>query len=299
VRGLASREYDVYIYVDGDNKVYARSGTYVVNVPGAPAITVALTDAASRNFSGTYSGVTTSAGTGNYIRVRVNASAFTITATPRDPATGTRRAPINGLQIVPAVTAAGSIGVDFVGNAAGAMAASEIAGVVPQGNWIAARGAASAAPLALEDSSGATTGATVSWVANGTWATTITEAAGNARMMKGYLDTSSSSTTTINVAGLDPGEYDVYVYVDGANSVYRRTGGYTFSVPGADPVTVTATDAASANFSGTFTAAVDGPGNYVRFHLSGTSFQLTATPVSGDTTTWRAPVNGIQIVPVP
>jgi hypothetical protein len=139
----------------------------------------------------------------------------------------------------------------------------------------------------------------VSWVANGTWATTITEAAGNARMMKGYLDTSSSSTTTINVAGLDPGEYDVYVYVDGANSVYRRTGGYTLSVPGADPATVTATDAASANFSGTFTAAVDGPGNYVRFHLSGTSFQLTATPVSGDTTTWRAPVNGIQIVPVP
>jgi hypothetical protein len=301
VAGLPSGEYDVYIYVDGDNKTYARSGTYVISVPGASPLSVVLTDAAGSNFAGAYSGVTAASGSGNYIRVRINGGQFTISATPKDPATGTRRAPINGLQIVPAAAApaAATIGVDFVGTAASAMAASESAGVVPQTNWLAARGAASTAPLALKDSSGASTSATMTWVANGTYATAITETAGNARMMKGYLDTSASSTTTIDVTGLAEGAYDIYVYADGANGTAARTGRYTLSAPGATPVSVTLTDAASANFGGTFTAASGGAGNYVRFHLTGTSFTLTAVPISADTTTWRAPVNAIQIVPAP
>ena len=300
VTGLASREYDVYIYVDGDNKTYARSGTYVITVPGASPVSVVLTDAAGSNFAGAYSGVTATSGSGNYIRVRINGGQFTISATPKDPATGTRRAPINGLQIVPAADpAAATIGVDFVGTAASAMAASESAGVVPQTHWVTARGAASTARLALKDSSGTSTSATMTWVANGTYATPITETAGNARMMKGYLDTSASSTTTIDVIGLAEGAYDIYVYVDGANGTAARTGRYTVSVPGATAVSVTLTDAASANFGGTFTPASGSTGNYVRFHVTGTSFTLTAVPISGDTTTWRAPVNGIQIVPAP
>jgi len=36
--------------------------------------------------------------------------------------------------------------------------------------------------------------------------------------MKGYLDTSASSTTTIDVSGLAEGAYDIYVYADGNTS---------------------------------------------------------------------------------
>ncbi|MDQ3148301.1 MAG: hypothetical protein M3Q38_00015, partial [Chloroflexota bacterium] len=121
--------------------------------------------------------------------------------------------------------------------------------------------------------------------------------AGNRRMMKGYLDTTSTSTTTVTVAGLTERAYDVYVYADGGNGSYARAAAYTLSGPGITTTRITLTDPASTNFSGTFTQASGSSGNYVKFTINATGFTLTAAPLSGGNSTLRAPINGIQIVP--
>ena len=95
-----------------------------------------------------------------------------------------------------------AIGVSFVGSSTVPMGAAESAGVVPQTNWNNAVGASRTSDLALVDASGNPTTATVTWSSAGTWLTPITDQPGNRRLMKGYLDTTSASSTTVNVAGL-------------------------------------------------------------------------------------------------
>ena len=114
--------------------------------------------------------------------------------------------------------------------------------------------------------------------------------------MKGYLDTSSTSTTSVAVAGLPQATYHVYVYADGDNKVYERSAAYTISGPGISTTTINLTDAANTNF-GTFTRADNSAGNYVRFNIAATGFTLKATPTAPVSGTRRAPINGIQIVP--
>jgi len=129
------------------------------------------------------------------------------------------------------------------------------------------------------------------------WETPIADAAGNARVMQGYLDTTSTSTTTVAVSGLAQATYDVYVYADGDNHGFTRTGSYTISGAGIASTTVALTDAANTSFSGTFTAAANSTGNYLKFSITASGFTLTATPVNDGSATLRAPVNAIQIVP--
>jgi hypothetical protein len=116
--------------------------------------------------------------------------------------------------------------------------------------------------------------------------------------MKGYLDTSSSSVTTVTVAGLAPGAYDVYVYVDGDNRTYTRTGAYRITGTGITPVTMNLADPADTNFAGSFSEATATSviGNYLKFSITGDGFTLTATPASSTNATLRAPINAIQIV---
>ena len=189
-----------------------------------------------------------------------------------------------------------AISVDFVGSSA-SMAAGETAGVVARPNWNHAVGASRRTPQKLVDETGAPTSATITWSASGVWATPITDQAGNRRMMKGYLDTTSTSQTTISVSGLPLRTYDVYVYADGDNRSFARTAAYTLGSTGGSPATIQLTDGAGANFSGTFTLAAHSRGNYVRFTTTAGSFVLTAKPLTGDNATLRAPVNGLQIVP--
>jgi hypothetical protein len=233
------------------------------------------------------------------VKFRITAGTFTLTATPTAPASGTRRAPINAIQIVPVATAAPlrAISVSFLGSTTTAMGPEEIAGAAPAPNRNNAAGALSAAPLILVDETGTATATTMTWTSHNVWMTPITDQAGNARMMKGYIDTSSTSTTTIAVADLVPSTYDVYVYVDGDNRTYARTASYTITA--SPTTTVSLTDPASTNFAGTFIQASGSNGNYVRFRITGTGFTLAAKSLSGVNTTLRAPVNGLQIVPVP
>jgi hypothetical protein len=219
---------------------------------------------------------------------------LTVTAT-----SGTRvHTATPSIVVVAASTPAGAIGIDFVGTSTSTMAASEQAGVVVQSHWNSAVGAVRTSALALVDGNGAATGAGLTWTSHNGWQTPIADAPGNARMMKGYVDTTSTSTTTVNVTGLPPRAYDVYVYVDGANGTSERSGAYTISGAGITTKTITAVDAASTDFSTTFTQAIDSAGSYVKFTITACGFTLTAAPSAAATTTRRAPVNGIQIVPI-
>lgn len=186
------------------------------------------------------------------------------------------------------------IGLDFVGGGT-SMASTETAGVVPTTHWNDATGAAGSG-LSLVDSTGGSSGAAAAWSASAIYNTGITDTAGNYRMMKGYLDTYSGSTSTVTVSNLPAaytsGGYDVYVYTDGSNGSATRVGQYTIG-----GTTVQATDSANKDFSGTFTQASNSAGNYIRFqNLNSSTFTLTAAPVSSTDGYLRASINGIQIV---
>jgi hypothetical protein len=198
-----------------------------------------------------------------------------------------------------AAASGGAIGIDFSGSAATTMAPAERAGIVPKTNWNVAAGATRTTPLALVNDSGTPTNATVTWTANGAWMLPITDQPGDVRLMKGYLDTSSTSVTTVTVGGLVPGAYDVYVYVDGDNHEFTRTAAYAISGPGIPQTTITVTDPAYTDFAGTFSQSAGASGNYLKFSIDGGGFTLSARPVSGTNATLRAPVNAMQIVPRP
>jgi hypothetical protein len=201
------------------------------------------------------------------------------------------------LSVNPPGPTGGAIGVRFSGSSTALMGASENAGVVPITHWNNAAGAVRAAPLALMNEAGVPTDARVTWAANGVWMTPVADQPGNTRLMKGYLDTSSTSATTVTVVGLPPGAYDVYVYTDGDNREFTRTGVYRLAASDGSATTLRATDLARVNFSGSFTRAADSAGNYMKFSIVGGGFTLTASPGSGTNATLRAPVNAIEIVP--
>src|SRR6185503_9425436 len=93
VTGLSVRPYDIYVYADGDNSS-TRTAAYRISGSGIAATTVNLTDPAGTNFSGTF---TEAAGTsGNYVKFSIQASGFTLTASPGTSTDAKRRAPVNG-----------------------------------------------------------------------------------------------------------------------------------------------------------------------------------------------------------
>ena len=188
------------------------------------------------------------------------------------------------------------IGIDFVGTGR-PMGLWGIAGVVPKPNWNSAAGASRTTPLPLMDETGAASGASVIWTSDSTGRLPIKGDTANRRMMREYLDTSDAgATTTVIVAGLPNGAYDVYVYADGGNANSAKTAAYSISGAGVATTTINLTDAAHTNFNATFTQAINSNGNYVKFSVVATGFTLTATPVapSGNS---QAPVSAMQIVP--
>ncbi len=84
-------------------------------------------------------------------------------------------------------------------------------------------------------------------------------------MMRGYLDNAANHPTTVTASGIAPGIYDIYVYTDGDNGSVARTGSYQLSRHDTLPSSISATDPANTNFSGTFVQANNSNGNYVLF----------------------------------
>jgi hypothetical protein len=225
-----------------------------------------------------------------------------------------------------------SIGLNFVG---GRVAAAEpdghveddgiaagMAGIpgVAQSNWNNLTGfSGTAAAGTLLDKSGASlAGTNVTWAANNLWTIAGGTPAGvpgdeDARLMKGYLDTNDTSSTTVTVSDLPAtwAQYDVYVYLDGdANA--GRAGNYTISSTNDGSDAATVSDTANwtiANVAGgTFTRANENahetsttpgltPGNYLVFPgRSDLSFTLTAQGSLAGALPPRAPINAIQLV---
>jgi len=182
------------------------------------------------------------------------------------------------------------------------MGSLEVAGVVALSNWNDAAGANSSSSLALVDQNGNPTAAAVTWTSDNVWySSSVPDQAGNLRMMRGYLDNGQMNTTTVTVTGLPANSngYNVYVYADGASNNSSNTGIYQIS--GAGITTTSATLTYNSNFSGTFTqATASSPvGNYVVLTIPNVSgFTLSAIPSTASSGHKRAPVNGIQIVPV-
>jgi hypothetical protein len=188
------------------------------------------------------------------------------------------------------------ISIDFVGGGT-AMAATEVAGVVRASRWNSAA-LASGSLTSLAASTGAAITAGVSWNGENVYQLGIADAAGDARMMNGYLDPFGTATVTVTSlpASFTAKGYDVYVYANGAVPTGQmRTGSYAVGA-----TTMTLMQAANTAYAGTYTQAVGGgAGNYVLFRgLNAATFTLTATPGPA-TGAPRAPINGLQIVALP
>ena len=173
-----------------------------------------------------------------------------------------------------------------------------MAGVYPRANWNSAQGAVQGTPQALVDETGAATGATLAWSASGVWSLPATGASGDLHMMAGYLD-AVGANTIVRVAGLpaNAAGYDVLVYADGDNGSATRAGIYQVSGSGVATTNIKLTDPANTNFTGSYQQASGSSGNYVRFTVTATAFNLTAIPSTSSDGYPRAPINGIQIVP--
>ena len=61
------------------------------------------------------------------------------------------------------------------------------------------------------------------------------------------------------VAGLPAGAYDVYVYADGDNGGFTRTGAYQISGAGITTTTINMTDNGNTNFNATLRGPTTGP----------------------------------------
>jgi len=188
------------------------------------------------------------------------------------------------------------ISVDFVGGGV-AMAATEVAGVVRVAHWNTAS-LATGSLTSLVASTGAATAAAVSWSGENVFQLGIADAAGDARMMKGYLDPFGTATITVTAlpASLATRGYDLYVYANGdVPTGQTRSGSYIVA-----GMTMTLTQAANTPYAGSYTqAAAGGAGNYLVFRgLHVASFTLSAAPGPA-TGAPRAPVNGFQIVGLP
>jgi hypothetical protein len=380
----ATNGWTVYVYCEENTSGATRTAAYQISGTGITTTTINATD--PNTFNGTFTQADNS--TGNYAAFTIgDVGGFTLTATPVSSTDSNKRAPVNGLQIIPVpagspppaptnlvatagnaqvsltwsassgaasynvkrsttsggpytiiatgVTAASytdsglvngttyyyvvsavngngesansneasatpvgaaatSISINFVGNGT-AMGSSETAGVVSKSWWNNANGT-NGSGMALVDENGSATTAQLTWSANHNSSEGITNTPGNFRVMNGYVNTSSTSTTTVTVSGLaaDPNGYDVYVYAEENTFGATRVAAYQISGTGITTTTINATD--PNTFNGTFTQANNSTGNYVKFSINATGFTITTTPVSSTDSSKRAPVNGIQII---
>src|SRR6266850_103932 len=270
------------------------TGTVNLAASGLPSGATPSFSPTSISGSGT-STLTVSTATGS------SASSSTLTIT------GTSGLLSHSATVTLIVSASGSstgvISVDFVGLNTTPMGSSESAGVVVVSNWNDAAGASSgSSPLALVDQNGIPTTATVTWTADNVWNQPIPDAPGNARMMKGYLDNGNQNTARVTVSGLpsNVGGFNVYVYAQGSSSSNASNTG-VYQISGTGITTTSATLTYTTNFNGTFTQATAGSpnGNYVVLTIPNVpGFTLSAIPSTASNGYKRAPVNGIQIVPL-
>lgn len=229
------------------------------------------------------------------------------------------RLPLGLLLALAATSHAGSIAIDFgvaVPYQTG-MGLGEVAGVIPQANWNSFDGATGTG-LPLINEAGVLSGATITWSANNIWGNQAADTAGDSRMMRGYIDTSDTSTTSVTLSDL-PADflltgYNVFVYYDLDNfGGDERVGAYTIgsltyygrsasavSYSGSYVQAQTTTEPIGARDNNLAGALAVPAGNYMVFEgLNTASFTLLAEPSVASQTFNRAGISGLQIVQVP
>jgi hypothetical protein len=186
------------------------------------------------------------------------------------------------------------------------LAPTEVAGALPVANWnnaLSQNGTTS--NLILATGAATTASVTVSGSNNAWSLPDPVPFTTDGTMMRGYLDSGNTTTTTVNVSGLPSNfsRYNVWVYFDGDNATNDRVSSFTLGGQ-----TLFGRDAANVNFNGTFVQVPDTSttnqqantpaGNYLVFTgVTGSSFTISTTPAFGI----RAPLNAlqIQVAPVP
>ncbi|MHB8520245.1 MAG: Ig-like domain-containing protein [Limisphaerales bacterium] len=218
---------------------------------------------------------------------------------------------------------ADKIGINFVGGSTvngmpQALGSSEVAGFVPQQFWNNA--AASSGTIAPEGDGGGGgfsvfySGFHLTWSdVYGIRSTPIVESPGNARLMKGYLNTdnTSSGAATVTVTGVPPkltaNGYAVILYFDGDNKTFDRVSQFTLTAPVFGTRTLYGLDKANVDFGGTFKVVPGSSttdqggappdGNVVMFvGLNDDSFTLTVNGASASDGNSRGALNAIQLV---
>jgi hypothetical protein len=141
--------------------------------------------------------------------------------------------------------------------------------------------------------------ATVSWISNNLWSSSgrgeennDADEGNDRNLMAGYLDTTSTSITEIDIQDLDSvftaNGYDVYVYIKGG--INNRGGTYTLT---GGNFMEEQFNVQTGPFDGEYILGEEG--NYLLYSgLTAADFLLQAQAT--DTALFRAPVNGIEIV---
>src|SRR5579862_3074870 len=209
------------------------------------------------------------------------------------------------------------------GTSTAPLAANELVGVVPRGNWNTTPSGTNGSlnngtMTGLVDSTGAAAGVTVTWASNENWVDTeggygtlylaATPTNANVRMMRCYLNNTTNPAAvngvSVRLTGIPAGfgPFDVYVYGDGANGLtstnnaIQREGNYSLysSVPS---ITQHLVDAVNSNFANNPvfvqclpTTNPPNVGNYLLF--SGVN-SFTGTLPAGSTGT--AVTSGIEL----
>jgi len=246
----------------------------------------------------------------NFSWENVAPGTYLVTATAFDDQGRTNvSAPIG----VTVLAATPSIGINFVPNAAGAneaLAATELAGTVPQRNWnnvlVFTNGAVAGPNLKNAIGLGTTVDVSADFATPGEQLAVNASLSSDHKLMKGFGSDQAGTTgfqtnSVINVSQVPFPIYDVIVYSDGNNNGGDRVVQFRLGTN-----IVFLRDAAWASFSGIY-AQASGPGdqgkntsagNYVRFNgLTAANFSISATARSSTDATPRGAVNALQIIP--
>lgn len=202
---------------------------------------------------------------------------------------------------------AAMIGANFIGNASGSsLATTDVAGVVPQDDWNNMAGT-NAAPVVLNDDTGAATTATLTWSSLGTSSVktahgTYNPTTGTEKLMNGFIFGGGNSTIVTVTVGSIPVEYqasgyEAYIYANpntwpteitvGGTDWY--TTGDLFDAPGYldDYYEITSHDPANPTPYGNYVHVVG---------LDAASFSFTVSPTDAAK---YCGAFGVQIVQVP
>ena len=201
-----------------------------------------------------------------------------------------------------------SIGVNFVGgggpNTGSSLAATDVAGVVPQAHFNNATGA-SGTMSGLLDNNGNNTGASLTFSSPNTWSSGVSTATPNGALLNGYIDSGGSATSgaTVTVTNVPYKAYDLIIYVNTDNTGGPRVGDYEVVTSGGT-LTQQVSYANSPNLllappypnNTTGPTATTPAGTWLMFPgLTDSTLTLKTNQASLPNVNFRSPISGIQI----